>query len=270
MYAGAGIPGSITHFRARVLFMPRNCFMPCLAQERGVRSGTLPAPLVVGFGAAAAVAQKDMARDEAHIRQLAHRLYDGITSQMDGVVLNGPDDLDGKQRYIGNLNLSFAYVEGESLLMGLKVELLFWPTFLFILVLICAILKTGLHSVSHLAFRVWKSWDCWARPTILASGVFMQGGKVFGSGVQDLAVSSGSACTSASLEPSYVLRALGVEEDMAHTSIRFGLGRFTTEAEVDRAVALTVQHVEKLREMSPLWEMVQEGIDIKSIQWSQH
>ena len=88
--------------------------------------------------------------------------------------------------------------------------------------------------------------------------------------MQDLAVSSGSACTSASLEPSYVLRALGVEEDMAHTSIRFGLGRFTTEAEVDRAVALTVQHVEKLREMSPLWEMVQEGIDIKSIQWSQH
>ncbi|CAK0752039.1 Cysteine desulfurase, mitochondrial [Coccomyxa viridis] len=175
-------------------------------QERGVRSGTLPAPLVVGFGAAAAVAKQDMARDEAHIRQLAHRLYDGITSQMQGVVLNGPADLDGKQRYIGNLNLSFAYVEGESLLMGLK----------------------------------------------------------------DLAVSSGSACTSASLEPSYVLRALGVEEDMAHTSIRFGLGRFTTEAEVDRAVALTVQHVEKLREMSPLWEMVQEGIDIKSIQWSQH
>ncbi len=87
---------------------------------------------------------------------------------------------------------------------------------------------------------------------------------------QDLAVSSGSACTSASLEPSYVLRALGVEEDMAHTSIRFGLGRFTTDAEVDRAVALTVAHVEKLREMSPLWEMVQEGIDIKSIQWSQH
>ncbi|CAL8462376.1 g1909 [Coccomyxa elongata] len=175
-------------------------------QERGVRSGTVPAPLVVGFGAAAAVAQKEMAADEAHIRRLAHRLYEGITSRLDGVVLNGPGDLDGKQRYIGNLNLSFAYVEGESLLMGLK----------------------------------------------------------------DLAVSSGSACTSASLEPSYVLRALGVEEDMAHTSIRFGLGRFTTDAEVDRAVALTVAHVEKLREMSPLWEMVQEGIDIKSIQWSQH
>ncbi len=88
--------------------------------------------------------------------------------------------------------------------------------------------------------------------------------------MQDLAVSSGSACTSASLEPSYVLRALGVEEDMAHTSLRFGIGRFTTEAEVDRAIALTVQHVSKLREMSPLWEMVQEGIDIKTIQWSQH
>ena len=94
-----------------------------LLQERGVRSGTLPAPLVVGFGAAAAVAKQDMARDEAHIRRLAHRLYDGITSQMQGVVLNGPADLDGKQRYIGNLNLSFAYVEGESLLMGLKVGL---------------------------------------------------------------------------------------------------------------------------------------------------
>lgn len=83
-------------------------------------------------------------------------------------------------------------------------------------------------------------------------------------------MSSGSACTSASLEPSYVLRALGVEEDMAHTSLRFGIGRFTTEAEIDRAIALTVQHVSKLREMSPLWEMVQEGIDIKTIQWSQH
>lgn len=88
--------------------------------------------------------------------------------------------------------------------------------------------------------------------------------------LQDIAVSSGSACTSASLEPSYVLRALGVEDEMAHTSLRFGLGRFTTAAEVDRAVALTVQHVGKLREMSPLWEMVQEGVDLKSIQWSQH
>ena len=89
-------------------------------------------------------------------------------------------------------------------------------------------------------------------------------------GLKDVAVSSGSACTSASLEPSYVLRALGVEEDMAHTSIRYGLGRFTTEAEVDRAVEMTCAHVEKLREMSPLWEMVQEGVDLKSIQWAQH
>ena len=89
-------------------------------------------------------------------------------------------------------------------------------------------------------------------------------------GLKEIAVSSGSACTSASLEPSYVLRALGVDEEMAHTSIRYGLGRFSTEEEVDRAVALTVEHVAKLREMSPLWEMVQEGIDLKSIQWSQH
>ncbi len=89
-------------------------------------------------------------------------------------------------------------------------------------------------------------------------------------GLKEIAVSSGSACTSASLEPSYVLRALGVDEEMAHTSIRYGVGRFTTEEEVDRAVELTVKHVAKLREMSPLWEMVQEGIDLKSIQWSQH
>ncbi|GAB4813750.1 hypothetical protein N2152v2_000796 [Parachlorella kessleri] len=171
-------------------------------QERGLRSGTVPAPLVVGLGEACRVAGEEMAADQAHVRRLADRLYHGITDQLQGVVLNG----DESARYWGNVNLSFAYVEGESLLMGLK----------------------------------------------------------------DVAVSSGSACTSASLEPSYVLRALGVEEDMAHTSIRFGIGRFTTEAEVDRAIALTVSHVNKLREMSPLWEMVQEGIDLKSIEWSQH
>ncbi|XWS29656.1 hypothetical protein CRYUN_Cryun24cG0048400 [Craigia yunnanensis] len=110
------------------------------------------------------------------------------------------------RRYVGNLNLSFAYVEGESLLMGLK----------------------------------------------------------------EVAVSIGSACTSASLEPSYVLRALGVDEDMAHTSIRVGIGRFTTEEKIDRAVELTVKQVEKLREMNPFYEMVKEGIDIKQIQWAQH
>ncbi|EFN51460.1 hypothetical protein CHLNCDRAFT_56390 [Chlorella variabilis] len=160
-------------------------------QERGLRSGTVPHFLAVGLGAACDIAAQEMQRDQGHIKRLSERLYNGILSQLQGVVLNG----DPLSRYCGNINLSFAY---------------------------------------------------------------------------DVAVSSGSACTSASLEPSYVLRALGVEEDMAHTSIRFGIGRFTTEAEVDRAVELTVQHVNKLREMSPLWEMVQEGIDLKTIQWSQH
>jgi cysteine desulfurase len=171
-------------------------------QERGIRSGTVATPLVVGMGAACEIAMEEMKHDEKHIRELTDHLYKGITSKLDGVILNGSEE----HRYAGNLNLSFAYVEGESLLMGLK----------------------------------------------------------------EVAVSSGSACTSASLEPSYVLRALGVEEDMAHTSIRFGIGRFTTKEEVDRAVALTVDQVSKLRQMSPLWEMVQEGIDLKSIQWAQH
>ena len=171
-------------------------------QERGLRSGTVPAFLAVGLGKACEVAAREMESDSVHVKRLADRLYHGITGKLQGVQLNG----DESSRYWGNVNLSFAYVEGESLLMGLK----------------------------------------------------------------DVAVSSGSACTSASLEPSYVLRALGVEEDMAHTSIRFGIGRFTTEAEIDHAVELTVSHVNKLREMSPLWEMVQEGIDLKSIQWAQH
>jgi cysteine desulfurase len=199
-------------------------------QERGLRSGTVPHPLVVGLGAAAEVAKSEMAADAVHVKRLERRLREGIAARLQGVVLNGPEDCGQQQggieaaaaggaaasassssphhpkRYAGVVNLSFAYVEGESLLMGLK----------------------------------------------------------------DVAVSSGSACTSASLEPSYVLRALGVEEDMAHTSIRYGLGRFTTEEEVDRAVEMTCAHVEKLREMSPLWEMVQEGVDLKSIQWAQH
>eukprot|EP00897_Mesotaenium_endlicherianum_P005206 jgi/Mesen1/4713/ME000241S03754 len=171
-------------------------------QERGLRSGTVPTPLVVGLGAACEVALRELPSDTAHVERLTRRLYDGIASQLDNIVVNGSQE----HRYAGNLNVSFGYVEGESLLMGLK----------------------------------------------------------------EVAVSSGSACTSASLEPSYVLRALGVEEDMAHTSIRFGIGRFTTEDEVDRAVKLTVDKVKQLRELSPLWEMVQEGIDLKSIQWSQH
>ncbi|KAJ8626962.1 hypothetical protein MRB53_020269 [Persea americana] len=154
------------------------------------------------MGAACELVMKEMEYDERRIAALQQRLLDGIRAEVDGVVVNGSLE----RRYVGNLNLSFAYVEGESLLMGLK----------------------------------------------------------------EVAVSSGSACTSASLEPSYLLRALGVEEDLAHTSIRFGIGRFTTEDEIDRAVELTVHQVEKLREMSPLYDMVKEGIDIKSIQWAQH
>lgn len=173
-------------------------------QERGIRSGTVPTPLVVGLGKACEVAQMEMENDSRHINKLEQRLREGIQSRLSSVVLNGPKNL--KQRYPGNVNLSFACVEGESLIMGLK----------------------------------------------------------------EVAVSSGSACTSASLEPSYVLRALGVDEEMAHTSLRFGIGRFTTEEEVDRAADLTVQHVQKLRDLSPLWELTQQGVDLKTIQWAQH
>ena len=171
-------------------------------QERGLRSGTVPTPLVVGLGAACDIARMEMVRDAAHVEYLAARMLSALRAQLPSIVLNGDPDA----RYAGNLNISFAFVEGESLLMGLK----------------------------------------------------------------EVAVSSGSACTSASLEPSYVLRALGVEEDLAHTSLRFGIGRFTTEQEVDYAVAATVRHVRKLRDMSPLWEMHCEGVDIKSVNWAQH
>ena len=166
-----------------------------------MRSGTLATPLVVGLGEACRIAADDMESDNAHIERLALKMKGMIEERIPQVVLNG----DATQRYPGNLNLSFAFVEGESLLMGLN----------------------------------------------------------------KVAVSSGSACTSASLEPSYVLRALGVEEDMAHTSIRFGIGRFTTDEEIDAAVDLLESVVTRLRDMSPLWEMHQEGIDISTIQWSQ-
>merc|ERR1712216_1048027 len=154
-------------------------------QERGLRSGTVPSTLAVGLGAACEIAEREMEYDSAPIKRLSDRLVNGIQSQLADVVRNG----DGEGGYPGCVNLSFAYVEGESLLMALK----------------------------------------------------------------DIALSSGSACTSASLEPSYVLRALGADDEMAHSSIRFGIGRFTTEAEVDRAVELTVRHVNRLRDMSPLW-----------------
>lgn len=199
IYGPKGIGALYLRRRPRIRVEPQ---MNGGGQERGIRSGTLPTPLAVGMGAACELAMKEMEYDTKRVSALQERMLNGIRGRLDGVVVNGSME----RRYPGNLNLSFAYVEGESLLMGLK----------------------------------------------------------------EVAVSSGSACTSASLEPSYVLRALGVDEDMAHTSIRFGIGRFTTEAEVDRAVELTVRQVEKLREMSPLYEMVKEGINIKDIQWAQH
>ncbi|MED6253647.1 cysteine desulfurase [Ataeniobius toweri] len=171
-------------------------------QERGLRSGTVPTPLAVGLGAACSVAQEEMEYDHQRVSMLANRLVQKIMTEIPDVVMNG----DPEERYPGCINLSFAYVEGESLLMALK----------------------------------------------------------------DVALSSGSACTSASLEPSYVLRAIGADEDLAHSSIRFGIGRFTTEEEVDYTAEKCIQQVHRLREMSPLWEMVQEGIDLKSIKWTQH
>merc|ERR1711892_1106513 len=170
-------------------------------QERGLRSGTVPTPLVVGLGAACALAQDEMDYDHDHVTRLSNILVDGLTSQLPNVVRNG-----GTSLYPGCVNLSFHCVEGESLLMALK----------------------------------------------------------------DVALSSGSACTSASLEPSYVLRALGAEEDMAHSSIGFGIGRFTSQDEVEYTIERTVKEVNRLRDMSPLWDMVPEGIDIKTIEWTQH
>lgn len=171
-------------------------------QERGMRSGTLPTPLCVGLGEACRIAEAEMGAEAERLHALRSRFLDKITAELPEVFLNG----DLQHRIPGNLNLSFAYVEGEGLMMGIK----------------------------------------------------------------DLAVSSGSACTSASLEPSYVLRALGVEEELAHTSLRIGIGRFTTEAEIDYAVDRIVREVRRLRGMSPLWEMAQQGIDIKSIKWAEH
>lgn len=198
IYGPKGIGAMYVRRRPRVRLQP---IINGGGQERGLRSGTLPTALIVGLGKASEIALKELESDYEHSQQLSKRLYDGITKQLSDVVVNG----NLERRYPGNLNLSFAYVEGESLLMGLK----------------------------------------------------------------NVAVSSGSACTSASLEPSYVLRALGVDEEMAHTSIRFGIGRFTTEKEVDMAIEQTVSEVKRLRELSPLWEMVQEGIDISKIQWTQ-
>jgi len=163
-------------------------------QEKGLRSGTLSPSLVVGLGEACRVAGLEMENDARHIERLSAKFLKAMHDEVTHIVLNG----DAEQRYHGNLNISFACVEGESMIMAIK----------------------------------------------------------------ELAVSSGSACTSASLEPSYVLRAIGVGEDMAHTSIRVGFGRFTTDEEVDYAISVIGKNVRNLREISPLWEMTMEGIDI--------
>jgi cysteine desulfurase len=170
--------------------------------ERGMRSGTLNVPGIVGLGKACEIAMEEMDSEAAYLCGLRDRLKDKLESELDYVHVNGSME----HRLPGNLNMSFVYVEGESLLMG----------------------------------------------------------------INDVAVSSGSACTSATLEPSYVLKALGLGDDVAHSSIRFGLGRFNTQGEVDYVAAKVIDVVKKLRQLSPLYEMVQEGIDLTKIQWAAH
>lgn len=170
--------------------------------ERGMRSGTLNVPGIVGLGAACEIAQKEMPEESARLRRLRDKLRATLEANLEEVYINGSME----HRLPNNLNMSFAYVEGESLLMG----------------------------------------------------------------INDIAVSSGSACTSATLEPSYVLKALGLGDDLAHTSIRFGLGRFNTEEEVDYVAKKMIDVVNKLRELSPLWEMFKEGIDLSKVQWTAH
>lgn len=169
--------------------------------ERGMRSGTLPTHQIVGMGEAFKLGMENFAAESARIEQLRNRLWDGV-SDMQEVHLNGSAD----QNVPGIINISFAFVEGESLIMALR----------------------------------------------------------------DLAVSSGSACTSASLEPSYVLRALGLNDEMAHSSIRFSIGRFTTEEDIDNAIVKVRHAVEKLRELSPLWDMFQDGVDLNQVEWAAH
>ena len=168
--------------------------------ERGMRSGTLNVPGIVGLGKACAIAQEEMLHESCRLAGLRNRLRDRITGKLDEVYINGSTE----HRLPGNLNLSFAYVEGESLLMG----------------------------------------------------------------INDIAVSSGSACTSATLEPSYVLKALGTGDDLAHSSIRFGIGRFNTESEVDYVAERVIETVERLRELSPLYEMAKEGVNLKDVKWA--
>ncbi|GAD98907.1 cysteine desulfurase, mitochondrial precursor [Paecilomyces variotii No. 5] len=198
IYGPKGIGACYVRRRPRVRLDP---IITGGGQERGLRSGTLAPHEVVGFGEACRIAKQDMEYDTQHVQRLSKRLLDGLLS-MEHTSLNGDPD----RHYPGCVNVSFAYIEGESLLMALK----------------------------------------------------------------DIALSSGSACTSASLEPSYVLRALGSSDESAHSSIRFGIGRFTTESEIDYVLKAVQDRVHFLRELSPLWELVQEGIDLNTIQWSGH
>jgi len=198
MYGPKGIGALYVRRKPRVRIEPQ---IHGGGHERGFRSGTLATHQIVGFGEAARIARLEMAADGERIRALRERLWRGVSS-MEAVVLNG----DLERRIPGNLNVSFNYVEGESLIMAIK----------------------------------------------------------------DIAVSSGSACTSASLEPSYVLRALGRSDELAHSSIRFTLGKYTTEQEIDYAVNLVKTKVTKLRELSPLWEMYKDGVDLNTVQWAAH
>nr|CRH04276.1 Cysteine desulfurase (Nitrogenase metalloclusters biosynthesis protein nifS) [Candidatus Magnetococcus massalia] len=199
MYGPKGIGALYVRRRPRVRL---NAIIHGGGHERGMRSGTLATPMIVGLGEACRLCQEEMAAEEARILKLREKLRQGIDEKLTHCRLNGSLD----HRVAGNLNMSFEYVEGESMMMA----------------------------------------------------------------INKVAVSSGSACTSASLEPSYVLRALGLDDAQAHTSIRFGLGRFTTEEEVDQVLDIIVDAVERLREMSPLWEMMKEGIDLSSVQWAEH
>nr|OQO27656.1 Cysteine desulfurase, mitochondrial [Rachicladosporium sp. CCFEE 5018] len=198
IYGPKGIGACYVRRRPRVRIDP---IISGGGQERGLRSGTIAPPLVIGFGEAARIAKEEMDYDTKRINSLSERLSSGLLA-MEHTTMNGST----AHRYPGCVNVSFAYVEGESLLMALK----------------------------------------------------------------DIALSSGSACTSASLEPSYVLRALGSSDESAHSSIRFGIGRFTTDEEIDYVLNAVKQRVTFLRELSPLWELVQEGVDLNTIEWSQH
>ena len=199
IYGPMGIGALYVRRRPRVRI---NALIHGGGQERGMRSGTLPTPLIVGLGKAAEICLEEMDYERRMILDLQSLFLMKIRDKLDDIIVNGHLE----RRWPGNLNISFPCVEGESIIMAIK----------------------------------------------------------------ELAVSSGSACTSASLEPSYVLRALGVSEDLAHSSIRFGFGRFTAKNEVIFAADLIASKIKKLRDMSPLWEMVQEGVDLKSVKWSEH